>query len=76
MEDDVHQMVANWIETSDGKVPPKRQNCQRPVRLVALLAVHRGAPEVVPEKVSNRNVRPEVLVVPDCGDVIENEFSG
>jgi len=76
MEDDVDEMEADGIETSDGKVPPKSQNRQGPVRLVALLAVHRGAPEVVPEKIPDRNVRPEVLVVPNCCDVIEHEFSG
>ena len=76
VKDDVDKMIADGIEATDGKVPSERQDRQRPVRFVALLPIHRSAPEVVPEKIPDWNVRPEVLVVPDCGDVIKNKLSG
>jgi len=43
---------------------------------VTLFTGHRGSPKVIFQQVFQRNVRPEVTIVPDGRDVIEDEVAG
>ena len=76
VKEDVDQMVAYWVQTPEGKVPPEREDRQGSVGLVALFSGHRSSPEVVFEEVPERHVGPEVSIVSDGCDVIEDEVAG
>lgn len=54
-------------------VPAEREHTQRPIRFVALLFVHRGAPKVIEEQILDGRVRSQVPIVLDRADIVENE---
>ena len=75
MKDDIDQVVTKWRQFAQEVVQPECGHCQRPVGLVALLLVHGRAPEVIEEQVAPRHVSPQVLIVSDGSDVIEDEIA-
>ena len=68
-------MVADGVVLAEVVVPSESQHGQRPVALVTLLLGHRRAPEVVGEEVLDGDMRPQVAVVHDGRDVVEDELA-
>jgi len=66
-------VVSKRLKCMQQVVEAERQHGEWAIRLVGLLLAHRRPPEVVQENVDQRSVRPQILVVPDCADVIENK---
>lgn len=55
---------------------PKRQDRQRPVRLVTELVRHRIAPEVVAEQLPQRRRAQHVLVLDDHAHIVVHKLAG
>lgn len=54
-------------------IPSECENAKRSIRLVRLFLVHRGAPEIIVENILEGRVGPEVAVVLDRRDIVEDE---
>lgn len=75
VQHDVGQMVRGRLQLGEGVIPPEGEDSERPVRLVAPLLGHGGPPEVVAEDIAPVDMRPEITVLLDGRDVVEDEIA-
>jgi hypothetical protein len=66
-------MIPHGFQLPKQIIPSESQNTQGSVGLVALLLVHRGAPEIVEKYIDERRMRSQISVVFDRTDVVEDE---
>ena len=75
VEDHIDEVVRDRRQLGEEVVPAKREHREGPIRLVAPLLTHGGAPKVVEEEVLDWHVRPQVLVVPHGRHVVEDKVT-
>lgn len=75
MEDHIDEVEGLRAETREQIVQPEREHCEGPITLMALFLLHRRAPKVIPPQVAQWRVGPQVLVVPNSRDVVEDEVA-
>lgn len=54
-------------------IPSKCENAKWSIRFVRLFLMHRGTPEVVVEDILEGRVGPEVTIILDRRDIVEDE---
>ena len=75
MQNDVDQMISQWVGFSKPIVPSEGEDGERPVTLVTLLLLQMCSPKVIGKKVFQRNVRSEIAIIHDGCDVVKDEIA-
>lgn len=73
MEQQVDQMITEWLQCMQQVVETEREHGQGSIRLVRLLLTHWRAPKIVEENITQWRARSQILVIPYRTDVVEHQ---